>query len=190
MPQPGTLLEQLTSFGGRLKDMRRQRGWTLEDLAARTELSTAHLSRLESGDRQASIAAVLTLSRIFGVSLTSMFETDVTEPMAVIRGGGEPSHSANGLTCWPLSGPSHRFRLQAMRVIVSLDRQGNEHQHHDGEEWIYVVCGQLTLSLGSKTYALEPGDTAHFDARLPHRLIARGDIEPEILLVASSEGRV
>jgi transcriptional regulator with XRE-family HTH domain len=181
-----SLQQQLASFGERLNRLRRQRAWTLEDLAGRSGCSKAYLSRLESGDRQASIAAVLTLSRIFGVSLASMFETDAPEPVAVVRAGGEPSHRANGLTCWPLSGAAPRFSLQPMRVIVALDREGDEHQHHDGEEWIYVVSGELTLSLGGKTYELASGDAAHFDARLPHRLIARGGTEPEILLVAAS----
>jgi quercetin dioxygenase-like cupin family protein len=167
-----------------LKKLRLRHVWTLEDLAGRSGLSKPYLSRLESGDRQASIAAVLTLSRIFGVSLASMFEAEPTEPVAIIRGGGDPVHRAAGLTCWPLAGASPRFRLQPMRVIVALDREGNEHQHHDGEEWIYLVSGELTLSLNGKTYELETGDAAHFDARLPHRLIARGGTEPELLLVA------
>ncbi len=187
MPKiPDILQEQLTSFGARLKDMRRSRGWTLEDLAARAGLSTAHLSRLESGDRQASIAAVLTLSRIFGASLASLFEPEAAEPVAIIRGGGEPLHRADGLACWPLSGSSPRFRLQSMRVVVALDREGTDHQHHDGEEWIYVLCGQLALSLGDKVNELDAGAAAHFDARLPPRLSARGGAEPEILLVAAA----
>jgi transcriptional regulator with XRE-family HTH domain len=178
------LVQQLASFGEGLKKMRRSRGWTLEDLARRTGLSKPYLSRLESGDRQASIAAVLTLSRVFGVSLASMFEAEA-EPIAVVRGGGQPAHEADGLACWPLSGASPRFRLQPMRIVVAADREGDEHQRHDGEEWIYVVSGELTLSLGGRTYELSAGDAAHFDARLPHRLIPRGGTEPEILLVAA-----
>jgi transcriptional regulator with XRE-family HTH domain len=185
-PTTDLLQEELTSFGERLKRLRLRHDWTLEDLAGRSGLSKPYLSRLESGDRQASIAAVLTLSRIFGVSLASMFEAEPAEPVAIIRGGGEPAHRAGGLTCWPLAGSSPRLRLQPMRVIVALDRLGNEHQHHEGEEWIYLVAGELTLSLNGKTYDLEAGDAAHFDARLPHRLIARGATEPEILLVATA----
>jgi uncharacterized cupin superfamily protein len=53
-----------------------------------------------------------------------------------------------------------------------------EHYKHDGE-WIYLLSGRLTLSLAGKTYDLEPGDAAHFDSRLPHRLIARGTRKAE-----------
>ena len=176
---------QLSSFGARLRELRLRRGWTLQELAARSGLSRAFLSRLESGSRQASIAAALTLSRIFDVSLASLFELPETETRCVIVHGAEvPERSANGLKYVPLSHAGSTFNLQPMRVRVSPSRRGNEHYHHDGEEWVYVLSGSLTLSLAGKTYDLEQGDAAHFDSRLPHRLIARGQREAEILVVA------
>jgi quercetin dioxygenase-like cupin family protein len=77
------------------------------------------------------------------------------------------------------------FNVQPIRVKISPSRRGNEHYQHDGEEWIYVLEGKLTLSLVGKTYDLEKGDAAHFESRLPHRLIARGGREAEVLVVAA-----
>jgi quercetin dioxygenase-like cupin family protein len=144
------------------------------------------LSRLESGDRQASIAAVLTLSRIFEVSLASLFETEVeAEPCVIVRHAESVEQRANGLVYVALSKADSRFNLQPIRVRVSRSRRGLEHYHHEGEEWIYVLSGSLTLSLAGKTFDLEAGDAAHFDSRLPHRLIGRGNKDPELLVVAS-----
>jgi transcriptional regulator with XRE-family HTH domain len=177
---------QLDSFGVRLKELRRQRGWTLQELADQSGLSKTFVSRLETGNRQASIAAVLTLARIFGVSLASMFESQLaTEPCIIVRRAEAIPKSAKGLTYTPLSSAERFFNLQPMRLRVSPSRKGTEHFHHEGEEWIYLFSGRLTLSLAGKTYDLEPGDAAHFESRLPHRLIARGPHEAEILLVAS-----
>jgi transcriptional regulator with XRE-family HTH domain len=177
---------QLGSFGTRLQRLRLARGWALQDLAERSGLSRAFLSRLESGDRQASIAAVLTLSRIFEVSLASLFETEVdAEPCVIVRHAESLEQIANGLAYVPLSKADSRFNLQPIRVRVSRSRKGIEHYHHQGEEWIYVLSGSLTLSLAGKTFDLEKGDAAHFDSRLPHRLIARGNKDPELLVVAS-----
>jgi transcriptional regulator with XRE-family HTH domain len=181
---------QLDSFGARLKELRRQRAWTLQELADRSRLSKTFLSRLESGDRQASIAAVLTLARVFGVSLASMFETQLAvEPCLIVRGAELVSKTANGLTCAPLSHAQRFFNLQPIRLSVSPRRKGRDHFQHEGEEWIYLLSGRLTLSLAGKTYELEPGDAAHFDSKLPHRLIARGNREAELLLVASPLAR-
>ncbi len=87
MTKPNTLVkDQLAAFGSNLKPRRLERGWTFDDLAKRSGLSKPFLSRLESGDRQASIAAVLTLSQVFELSLAEMFETQVAlDPCLIVR---------------------------------------------------------------------------------------------------------
>jgi len=177
---------QLCSFGARLRESRLRRGWTLQELACRSGLSKAFLSRLESGDRQASIAAALTLSRIFDVSLASLFESPLaTEPCVIVRRADAVEKTINGLKYVPLSNAGRFFNLQPLRIRVSPARRSNEHYHHDGEEWIYVLSGNLTLSLAGKIFNLFPGDAAHFESRLPHRLIAPGPEDTQVLLVAS-----
>jgi len=177
---------QLSSFGARLRELRRQRGWTLQDLADQSGLSQTFLSRLESGDRQASIAAVLTLSKVFEVSLASLFESPLaTDPCIIVRGAKAVEQTANGLSYVPLSNAGRFFNLRPMRVRIPADRTGDQHYHHDGEEWLYVLSGALRLSLAGKVYDLNRGDAAHFDSRLPHRLIAKGKRDARVLLVAS-----
>lgn len=174
---------QLSRFSAALKHHRMQRGWSLDYLAELSGLSKSFLSRLESGERQVSIAAGLTLCGVFGVSLASLFEPDQAEPCIVVRGDEPAAQSANGLTYWPLSRGSAELRMQPLRVIVPTGREGAEYRSHDGEEWIYVVSGAVTLSLSGRDYELSAGDAAHFEARQPHRLQARGG-EAEVLLVA------
>ena len=180
---------QLESFGARLRELRLKRGWTLEELACRGGLSKAFLSRLESGGRQASIAVALTLSKVLDVSLASLFESQLAkEPCVIVRGGAAVETNINGLKYVPLSNAGRFFNLQPIKVTVPVSRRGNEHYHHDGEEWVYVLSGALTLSLAGNTYNLKPGDAAHFDSRQPHRLIASGRKDAEVLLVASPVG--
>jgi len=183
---PKLVKDQLAAFGVNLKQHRLRKQWTLDDLAGRSGLSKPFISRLESGDRQASIAAVLTLSQVFGVSLASMFETQVDlTPCLIVRKSEVAPLEANGLTYVPLSYAGHKFNLRPIRVTVSLERTGSEHYHHEGEEWIYVLSGKITLSLAGRRYDLDRGDAVHFDSRLPHRVIARGKRSPDILVVAS-----
>lgn len=177
---------QLASFGARLRELRRQRGLTLTELSAQSNLSKAFLSRLESGDRQASISAALTLCKIFRVSLASLFEPPVPEPLCtIIRSGDAVERAVNGLKYTPLFDSSRLFNVQPMRVKVSASRQGDEHYHHEGVEWLYVLRGKLTLSIGGASYDLDEDDAAHFESHLPHRLIAREGAEVEVLIVAA-----
>ncbi len=184
--QQDDIQQQLSSFGARLRELRQQRGLTLQELAARSGLSKAFLSRLESGDRQASISAALMLCRIFRVSLASLFEAPTANALCtIVRAADAVEKSVKGLRYAPLSEAGHFFNMQPMRVKISPSRLGNEHYQHDGEEWVYVLHGKITLSLVAKTYDLDPGDAVHFESRLPHRLMARGGREAEVLIVAA-----
>ena len=186
---PGISVEaQLCSFGVRLHELRTRRGLTLDELAGRSGLTKSFLCRLESGGRQASIAAVLTLARVLEVSLAHFFDSPlVAEPCVIVRGADVEEKTANGLKYAALSSAGRFSRLQPLRIRVSPTRRGAEHYQHKGEEWLYVLSGKLTLSLAGNTYDLGPGDAAHFDACLPHRLIAAGPEDAHVLLVASPE---
>jgi MOSC domain-containing protein YiiM/DNA-binding XRE family transcriptional regulator len=74
MTDDSSLTTHLARLGAALRARRTARGWTLEDLARRTGLSKAHLSRLEAGDRQASLSVLLTLARAHGVALAALLD--------------------------------------------------------------------------------------------------------------------
>lgn len=178
---------ELAALGARLRSLRSSRGWTLEELAERSGLSKAFLSRLEAGSRHPSIAAVLTLARVYDVAMASFFEqAAAADSVQVVRGAELPLLSGNGVTYAPMSGNNSRFNLQPIRMVISASRQGNDRYHHEGEEWLYVLSGQLRLRLADKEYQLQPGDAAHFDSRLPHRLEALGNADATVILVACS----
>src|SRR5579863_1700663 len=110
---------ELAALGERLRGLRSAKGWTLVELAERSGLSKPFLSRLESGDRQPSIAAVLTLARVFDVPMGSLFDTrQEDEHCLVIRVGSKTVQRGNGISYLPLSGAS-RFNLQPMRAMIS-----------------------------------------------------------------------
>jgi transcriptional regulator with XRE-family HTH domain len=176
---------ELTTLGFRLRELRAERGWTLEELAERTGLSKAFLSRRESGGRQPSIAAVLTLARVFGVSVGAMFESAApAEACVVVRRDQATVREGDGLTYWPLSSNARFANLQPMKLTVSHRRKGDEQYQHDGEEWVYVLKGRLRITMAGVNYDLEPGDSAHFDSRQPHRLTALAGRDAELILVA------
>jgi transcriptional regulator with XRE-family HTH domain len=180
----------LATLSARLRALRLEHGWTLSDLATRAALSQAHLSRIESGERQPSLATLFTLARALEASVASLLDTaPASDSTVVVRAGSVPTQRINELLYTPLSGTGRRLRIQAARVRVPADRPGTERYQHKGEEWLYVLSGTLQLLLGSHTYLLHVGDVAHFDSSVPHRLAALCDAFAEALLLTSSDTR-
>jgi transcriptional regulator with XRE-family HTH domain len=176
--------EALSSLAEGLREERTRAGLTLEQLAQRADLSTAHLSRLESGDRQPSVAALISLSRALGVSMSTLLGERRGEPAIATYQPGRASQVANGLAIAPCSGFPGSSTLEALRIRISADRAPSEPARHRGEEWIYVVKGQLRLEFDGQVHLLDAGSTVHFDANRPHRLgTAHGTVE--VVVVAA-----
>jgi transcriptional regulator with XRE-family HTH domain len=178
----------LTSLGAQLKALRSQRGWTLERLSRLSKLSEPYLSRLESGCRQPSLAAMITLAQVFNIPLRTLLEGDgqAMPPCRIIRSGSSPARIANGLAYRAVSGGGALTGLQAMEMRIPGKRHNGNFYRHDGEEWLYVISGGLNLIFENQQHSLQPGDAAHFDARTPHRLAAIGKRDAVVLLVASA----
>jgi transcriptional regulator with XRE-family HTH domain len=178
----------LVSIGERLRSARESAGLTLDQTAERSGLSKAHLSRLESADRQPSIAALLALAEALGTPVSTLLGEARTGIPLAISTDGEPRRPSNGLAIASCSGYPGSHVLEALRISVGPDRPATGPVSHRGEEWLYVIDGILRLEYDGETHHLGPGVTAHFDAERPHRLGAEGG-PVELLLVAAKDTR-
>jgi transcriptional regulator with XRE-family HTH domain len=176
----------LAGLGARLRSLRIRKRWTLEQLSLQTNLSQPYLSRIESGRRQPSLAALMTLARAYSMPLASMLEEQPTSasPRVVIQAGSSSEHQANGLQYRVVSGAAPKTSLHAVHVTVPPTREHQNFYHHDGEEWLYVLTGHLRLIFEDAEHQLKPGDSAHFEAGTPHRLAATGPHGAEALIVS------
>ncbi|MFF3749236.1 helix-turn-helix domain-containing protein [Streptomyces sp. NPDC002018] len=175
------LPEGFPDVAPRLRELRRGRRLTLETVARRAGLSPAHLSRLETGQRQPSLPMLLSLARIYGTTVSDLLGEVPPERDPIVRAGRAEPVEAGGWT-YHQAGSSGRA-MQPLRVRVPYGAQGDLVRVHAGEEWLYVLEGRLRLGLGDTTHVLGPGDSAHFDSLTPHRIAAAGPEGTELLFV-------
>jgi transcriptional regulator with XRE-family HTH domain len=169
---PEAVLEsELVRLGSRLKALRSERAWTLEEVSSRADLSPPYLSRLEAGERQPSLATLISLAQAFEVPIAALFETaKSSNAIAVTRAGQGTPHISNGAMYTPLTGKRDPTHLNAVLLDIPSKRKDAPLNRHDSEEFVYVLSGSVTLSVGDETVTLHEGDTAHYDARQPHRM--------------------
>jgi quercetin dioxygenase-like cupin family protein len=103
----------------------------------------------------------------------------------VVHGAEAPAIPGNGLVYQAHSGGFSGAVMQPLRITISGDRTGDELYRHEGEEWLYVLSGQLSVTIGNEKYSLGPGDSLHFDATIGHRLSTADGKDVEAILVAS-----
>src|SRR6202008_4964177 len=121
----------------RLRELRMQRGLTLEDVAARTSIDISTLSRLESGKRRLAVEHLPRLAQALSVSTDEVLRTpDPPDP----RVPGS-SHTRHGITYWPLTRSGPAGGLHTFKVRISVRRRKNpaELPIHEGHELIYRV---------------------------------------------------
>ncbi|GAB2681183.1 helix-turn-helix domain-containing protein [Nocardia goodfellowii] len=174
----------LDSVGPRLRALRRERGITLADLAATTGVSESTLSRLESGQRRASLELLLPLARTYNVPLDDLVGAPRTgDPRIHLK----PIHRY-GMVFIPLS--RRPGGTQAFKMIIPARPEPLEPtpQTHEGMEWLYVLNGRLRLVLGERDLTLSAGEAAEFDTSLPHWLGSADGGAVELLILFGLHG--
>ncbi len=151
----------LAAIGPRLRALRRERGLTLEALAAVTGLSVSALSRLESGKRRPTLDLLLPLAHVHGIALDRLIAAPATgDPRVHLT----PRRSPNGSVVVPLTQYPGRHRV-FKQVLAPTPRRLVT---HPGREWLHVLAGDVLLVLDTHETVLHPGTTAEFDTTRPH----------------------
>ena len=150
----------------RLRELRTQRGLTLEEVAQKAQMDVSTLSRLESGKRRLALDHLARLAAALSVSTDELVREPAAEDPRV-RGS---SHTRHGVTYWPLTrqGPAGGLHAFKIRVSARRRRPPVELPVHEGQEWIYVLSGRLRLVLGERDFTINPGEAVEFSTWTPH----------------------
>jgi transcriptional regulator with XRE-family HTH domain len=169
-----------------LLEARRRLGLTLAEAATLNGVSVTHLSRLERGERQPSIAVLIRLARGYGLPLGQLVGEEAPGAVHVVRGDQAPTREGPDGSYAALSGITGENLLEAIRLEKPEGSRTARGARHRGEEWLLVHAGRIQLEVGPQTFDLGPGDAAHFDAQAPHRLHNIGQGAATVYIVSTS----
>lgn len=174
-------MEGLEQVGPRLRTARHARGWTLDELAQRAQMSSSTLSRLESGKRQSSLELLLPLTRQLGIRIDDLLPDETPDPRVHSR-----AFRRDGVVIEPLApGPSP---VRAFKITYPVLDEFPKPRVHDGFEWLYVLSGRLRLQVGERDVVLGKGEAAEFDTQMPHAMGAVGRWPAQILSIFNEQG--
>jgi transcriptional regulator with XRE-family HTH domain len=176
--------EALATVGPRLRSLRQDRGTSLAEVSAATGISVSTLSRLESGQRRATLELLLPLARAYEVSLDQIVAAPVADPR--VR---PSSFRRHGMIYYPLSRrPAGGLQAYKLVIPAGSTRLVPDPRSHEGYEWLYVLDGRLRVVLGEHDVVLTQGEAAEFDTRVPHWFGAAGPAAVELLSLFGPQG--
>jgi transcriptional regulator with XRE-family HTH domain len=166
----------------RLRSLRTTLGLSLDDLAARTNLSPSTISRIETGKRAISLDVLLPLATGLQVGLDVLLDVSADDDV-VIR----PAPSGvEGRTTWALSRPDSSTVAIKTRIEPTAIRP--QQRVHPGHDWLFVLSGRLLLLLGDREITVETGEAAEFATMTPHAFVA-SDGPVELLMIFDRDGQ-
>jgi transcriptional regulator with XRE-family HTH domain len=150
----------------RLRELRTERGLTLQQVAERASIDLSTLSRLEAGKRRLALDHIPALAAALGVSADELLRSS-SPPDPRVR---SRPRSHDGLTLWPLTQRGPAAGPRAYKIHVSPQRNAPPEvlAVHEGHDWLYVLSGRLRLLLGDRDLTIEPGEAVEFTTWTPH----------------------
>lgn len=180
-------------IGFKIRRLRQDRRMTLQDLAESTGLSKPLLSQIENDQVIPPLATLLRISKAFKVGLNTFFEDEGNTQKCILVRAGESrkkmrrsSHNQPYIYHSLAAGRKHRH-LEPFLVEFELQEWSDELQvSHEGEEFIFLLEGELEFHYGDQVIQLYPGDSLNYDSNEPHGFVARGNVRPRAVAVLYS----
>ena len=160
---------EIATFGIRLRQLRRSRKLSLEDLAGRTGLSAGLLSQLERGIGNPSFVTLMRLAQALDVQPGYFFPDTEGSRCIVRKARRRRIHfEMPGLT-YELLTPDLSWRLEVLWAKFEPGVATAEAPYsHEGEECVWLIRGLLEAHVGDRTFLLHEGDSITFDCTVPH----------------------
>ncbi|MFB4274514.1 helix-turn-helix domain-containing protein [Nonomuraea sp. MTCD27] len=187
------------ALGGRIRELRKRAGLTLDSVADAAQISASLLSRVERGVAQPSLPTLRTIARALGVPIAALFEGEDRSTAS--------EHDAAGRRLVVRHADRRRLKVPDSRIQYELmipDLDGaveviwgsippgggaTRPSSHHGEEVVVALAGHVAVVVDDEEFLLAAGDTIRFDRSRPHRLHNPRATAAEFMLIVAPPSR-
>ena len=173
------------SVGQRLRNIRKEKGFSIKALAAESGLAVNTLSLIENEKTSPSVSTLEQLAETLEIPLALLFEPIVeNQHIIATRAGHRRQMHVDDIRVEDCGIDLYGQPIQPFVVTLPEERDsGPEPIFHTGHEFVYLQSGTMNYEIEGVIYSLSAGDSLFFDARLPHRWENRSDKPAVYLLV-------
>lgn len=161
------------NLGEKIKKIRNERGFSLRDLASQVDLSASFLSQIEQGKASPSIENLKKIANSLDVRVSYLIEDEEIKKDTVLirRNERDSIESVDSNTKISLL-TSNDIDKQMEPIFYEIGpkgESGRDYFAHPGEEFVFVLQGNLEIYVNEKKYSLEEGDSLYFKSSQKHK---------------------
>jgi transcriptional regulator with XRE-family HTH domain len=185
---PSSSPEQINEhLGRRVKKLRTERGWSLDNLAAASGVSRSMLSEIEREKANPTLAVTFRIAQAFGMALAELVETPGAAPsIQVVRGDDRSQvfRSDKHHQIRTLSPLNFEKDVEFYEVVLKVGGALRSNPHYEGtREFLTVEKGTIRVESNEDAMDLAAGDSATYRADVPHAITNTGPNEAVVFLV-------
>jgi quercetin dioxygenase-like cupin family protein len=175
----------------RVKKVREGHGLSVFDVYLRTDISVELLSQIEEGKVVPPLGAIVRLANAFDLKMGYFISGDEEKAFTIVRRDDreatlryDPSKEKHHGYAYEHLAP-HKTDRYMEPFLVSLEPSETQQERstHDGQEFIFVLQGEMEVRLGEEIHILQPGDSIYYDSTVPHLVKCHGKEITKILAV-------
>ncbi len=166
----------LKNLGARIRTIRKQKGLTLVEIAKRTGIAQATLSRIETGGMMGTVDSHEKIAEVLGIGLPDLYSgvDKRYDQISHITRENErkATHHSKNLQIELLVTESSKKKITPYLVTLEKESQSPVEKLERGvEKFFFILEGEAKARVDQNDYVLKTGETLYFDASLPHQLI-------------------
>jgi DNA-binding transcriptional MerR regulator/mannose-6-phosphate isomerase-like protein (cupin superfamily) len=169
------------AIGARLRQLRLKKGASLATVAKAAGISVGFLSALERSQMSASVGTLRNLARYYKTNILDFHDTAEANMHLVRPDQRKVLEAGQGVVMELLAWGNTVMEPHLFRVAPNAG--SGESYTHVGEEFLYILKGELQISLRGEEYRLKAGDSFYFESAVPHKWANPGRSETWILWV-------
>ena len=174
-------------LGSRVKQLRSERGWSLEALATASGVSRSMLSQIEREQANPTLAVTLRIARAFGLSLGELLEMPgAASSVTVIRADDHTYHYRSDKDCRirTLSPLNLEKDVEFYEIRLQPGGALRSSPHFEGtREFLTLQKGHVRVESGGDSVDLNPGDSGSYRADVEHAIINGAKTEAVVFLI-------
>lgn len=169
------------AVGTHLRSLRMQRGFSLSQVAQEVHISVGFLSAIERCQMSASVGTLRKLARFYKVNILDFFGAEESNSRVVSPSKRKILEAGPGVRMELLAWGHTVMEPHLFRIAPKAG--SGESYTHEGEEFLYVLRGELKISVQDEEYRLKPGDSFYFESAMPHRWLNPGRSETWVIWI-------